>query len=659
MHRLLLLLPPFVLACALPAADPTPSPVTKFLGQPIIGDRHSVHEVIEYCDAKVPEVPVPKDAAEWQKFADETREKTLQNVVFRGEAAKWKEWKPKVVKVGAVPTGMPYKLTKLRYEALPGVWVPALMYEPEKLEGKVPVVLNVNGHDSKGKAADYKQIRCINQALKGMIALNIEWLGMGQLRNEGFSHARMNQLDLCGTSGVAPFFFNMSRGLDVLLDHPNADPKRVAVTGLSGGGWQTIFISSLDTRVTLTNPVAGYSSFRTRARHPKDLGDSEQTPTDLAVYADYATLTAMMAPRPTLLTNNASDNCCFEAGYVLPPLLRAAGPAFAVFGKSDALRTHVNHDPGTHNYEKDNREAFYRMVADHFYAKDAAFDAKEIDCKSEIKTSNELNVELPEENKDFNQLARDIAATLPKTPAPPKDAEALAQWQKDLRGKLREVVRWQDYSVRAEPNGGDKVNDIQAVYRRMRVGDAWTVPCVEITRGKPKKTAILLADSGRKSASDEVEKLLSDGFRVLAIDPLGFGESQMLHQSGDAREPKFAVPYLYSLLLSTVGERLLGIEASQTAAIARWAKAEFGAPVHLISVGPRTSLIAMTAAAVEDEGIGSMEMTSPMESLKDVIEESRTYNSTPEAFCFGLLEIVDVPELKSLIGPRLITVSKK
>ena len=29
----------------------------------------------------------------------------------------------------------------------------------------------------------------------------------------------------------------MKRGLDVLLRHKNTDPERVAVTGLSGGGW--------------------------------------------------------------------------------------------------------------------------------------------------------------------------------------------------------------------------------------------------------------------------------------------------------------------------------------------------------------------------------------------------------------------------------------
>ena len=79
------------------------------------------------------------------------------------------------------------------------------------LKGRVPVVLNVNGHDSKGKAAPYKQIRCINLAKRGMLALNLEWLGMGQLQGDGFSHNRMNQLDLCGTSGLAVFYLAMQR----------------------------------------------------------------------------------------------------------------------------------------------------------------------------------------------------------------------------------------------------------------------------------------------------------------------------------------------------------------------------------------------------------------------------------------------------------------
>ena len=42
------------------------------------------------------------------------------------------------------------------------------------------------------------------------------------------------------------------------------------------------------------------------------------------------------------------DDCCFESGYALQPLLDAAGPMFRLFDKTAALRSHVNQKPGTH-----------------------------------------------------------------------------------------------------------------------------------------------------------------------------------------------------------------------------------------------------------------------------------------------------------------------
>src|SRR5690606_31497106 len=221
----------------------------------------------------------------------------LKGAVLQGEAERRREAKGRAEWVETIDGATGVCIRKLRFEALPGLWIPALLYEPATLEGKVPVVLNVNGHDPVGKAAVYKQIRCLNQAKRGMLALNVEWIGMGQLRTPGFSHARMNQLDLCGASGLAPFYLCLERAIDLLLAHEHADPSRLAVAGLSGGGWQTIWISALDERVTLANPVAGYGSFRERIDHLADLGDSEQTPVDFAGMADYTHLTALLAPR--------------------------------------------------------------------------------------------------------------------------------------------------------------------------------------------------------------------------------------------------------------------------------------------------------------------------------------------------------------------------
>ena len=199
-----------------------------------------------------------------------------------------------MVWLDTIDGGPGYRIRKFRYEALPGMWLPGLLYLPDKLAGSVPVAMHVNGHAPEGKAVNYKQLRSINLAKRGMPVVDLEWFGMGQLRTSGFAHGRMNQLDLCGASGLAPFYLALSRGLDIATSLEHVDKSRVVVSGLSGGGWQTILISSLDERVTLANPVAGYGGFRTNILFD-DMGDSEQAPSDMAVVADYTHLTALQS----------------------------------------------------------------------------------------------------------------------------------------------------------------------------------------------------------------------------------------------------------------------------------------------------------------------------------------------------------------------------
>ena len=54
------------------------------------------------------------------------------------------------------------------------------------------------------------------------IALNLEWIGMGELNNKANSHWLASQLDLVGMNGVGLFYLAMRRGLDYLA----ANPKR-------------------------------------------------------------------------------------------------------------------------------------------------------------------------------------------------------------------------------------------------------------------------------------------------------------------------------------------------------------------------------------------------------------------------------------------------
>jgi len=629
-------------------ADPK-ADVEQLLSRPILAPEQSLTDVQNFAASCIPPLPQPASVAEWEPAAKHIREQTLVNTVYRGEAAKWRETPLKVEWLTTIDGGPGYRIKKLRYEAVPGMWIPALLYEPEKISGKVPVFLNVNGHDPVGKAAEYKQMRCINEAKRGIIALNVEWLGMGQLRTDGFAHGRMNQLDLCGTSGLVPFYLSMKKGLDLLLSLENADPARVGVAGLSGGGWQTIVISALDPRVTLSNPVAGYSSFITRGKNFSDLGDSEQTPVDLAVSADYSHLTALMAPRPTLLTYNLNDNCCFKADHALPPLLEAGRPFFKLYGKNDNLRYHINAEPGDHNFQKENREALYQMIGLHFFGGDKTFDATEIPSEKQLKTAEELRVEMPEQNADFHTLALDIARRLPLEADLPDAAPAAEEFQSARRKKLAVTVRHATtYRVQQAEKAGEETKEgIKAVFWKLKIGSLkeapqWTVPVVELTRGEPKATIIVTADGGRAAAAEAIVAHLDSGKRVLAVDSLYFGESKL-----GARD------YLFGLLVSAVGSRPLGIQADELIEVARWSVEQHQTgPVTLVAYGPRSSLFSLVAAALDKTSVAGAELHGSFGSLKEILEQNRNVAEAPELFTFGLLKQFDIRTLAALVAPR-------
>ncbi len=635
-----------VLGCAtLRAGEPIDEVLLRrALDRPIMNGSQTLAEVQDYAESRVARMPELKNVEQWETDAERLRQQVLDQVVFRGEAKAWRQYRGRVEWLDRLPGGPGYVICKLRFEALPGLWIPALLYEPDPLPagGKLPVMINVNGHEPVGKAAENKQIRCINQAKRGILALNLEWLGMGQLRSAGFTHDRINAIDLCGTSGLAVHFLAMQRALDLMLEHPQVDAARVGVTGLSGGGWQTIFFSPLDPRVTLACPVAGYSSYLTRIRHFSDLGDNEQTPTDLATLVDYTHLTAMLAPHPTLLTFNQRDSCCFAAPHAMPPLVEAAAPVFSLFDREDALRVHVNLDPGDHNYGADNRQALYRLLRDNWFGHSDEFNASEIPCEYELKTAEELAVDLPADNLDLHGLALKLAETVPEKSEQPIDAVALPAWRDSRRERLRTLVKPLQGDVTDEKLGEETSNGLITSFHRLRINTSWTVPAVRIAPPAPTGKVLVIADGGRKATFDRVKPLLEQGRDVVVLDPFYFGEAVPSERD-----------YLWALMVSTVGGRPLGLQAGQVAAVARWFQ-QVGAvekPV-IVTDGPRSGVVALIAAAIEPEAIAGVESHNGLGSLRDVLRRKLAYREAPELFCFGLLAEFDLDSIAELIAPR-------
>ena len=410
---------------------------------------------------------------------------------------------PKFEDLGAIETGHGYRLRRLRYEVVPGFQSVAILYEPENLHGKVPAILNLNGHVGPlGKAVEYKQKRCISFTKHGILALNLEWLSYGELAAEENQHWFGAHLDLVGANALGLFFLEMRRALDYLYDHPHVDRNRLGVTGLSGGGWQTIVLSSLDERVKVAVPVAGYSSLRSEleARKYGDLGDVEQNGTDFLDGVDYTHLTAMMAPRATLLIYNAEDDCCYRGPLVKPLIFDDIKPFFRLYGKENLFQWYENRDPGTHNYQLYNREQAYLFFGRQF---DLPSFESEIPVGQEIQTYDQLVVGLPKDNMTILGLARRLGNSFTRSRVP-METSAKAAWVVGQRKKLEAVVRYKPVTlarVWAVANTENKGLETKSYLFEMNNGlSADGVYMKGIATPPKAPVTVVLNDRGKKAA---------------------------------------------------------------------------------------------------------------------------------------------------------------
>src|SRR5687768_841608 len=98
--------------------------IASLLGRSIIDSNLPLAEIQAYTESRVPLMPQVSTVAEWEKIASKMRRETLDKVVFRGEAANWRKQKTRVEWFETIPGGPGYHIRKLRYEAVPGMWIP-------------------------------------------------------------------------------------------------------------------------------------------------------------------------------------------------------------------------------------------------------------------------------------------------------------------------------------------------------------------------------------------------------------------------------------------------------------------------------------------------------------------------------------------------------
>lgn len=632
-------LPAVVLSAGFALAQSRPRDMAQILEPPIETQDVVSFQVRQYLFKHTSPLPSPRSASEWTAEAEHIRKHLLEDVVFHGWPKAWVDSPPKFEDLGTIESGKGYRVRKFRYEIVPGFQSTAILYEPENLNGKAPAILNPNGHEHElGKAAEYKQKRCINFAKQGIIALSLEWLDCGELHTPENKHEFAAHLDLVGANGVGLFYLAMRRGLDYLYQHPSVDRSRLGVTGLSGGGWQTIVLSSLDPRVIVSVPVAGYSAFVSKLERVGDYGDPEQVPEDFLDGQDYSTLTAMRAPRPTLIIHNAEDDCCFRAPLVKPYIYDDVKPFYRLFGKEDGFQWHENTDPSTHNYQLDNRLQAYRFFSRQF---GMLLIEQELPVGAEIKSYDELVVGLPKDNLTILGLAKKLAGQI--TP------EA-ASSSSEARARLKTLVRYKPsalehaWALTNTKNRGIETRSYQFLFTNgLSAAGVWA-KAINSPDGSP--VTIVLNDKGKKAAAATVSDRLNRGEQVLAVD---------LVFTGDAA-PKQEDFEEFPLLLAATGERALGVEAAQLITLAQWMRKNSGSQsIRVDSTGIRNQVAALIAVDVEPGLFSQVAINDGMSSLKYLLDAPVKSETAPDLFCLDLFKHFDIDRLAELAAPAQVT----
>jgi len=484
-----------------------------------------------------------------------------------------------------------YTIEKVYFESAPGFFVTGNLYRPKGRTGKVPAVLFAHGHWKDARLSEGTedavrreisigaerfeeggrsifQSMCVQLARMGCVvwqwdmmsdsdAIQLSALTVHRFAKQRPDMARTENWELYSAQAEANLqsimglqTLNAVRSLDFVLGLPDVDPARIAITGASGGGTQSMILAAVDPRVTLSFPAVMVST-------AMQGGCTCENASLLRVNTGNIEFAALFAPKPQgMTTANDWTREMFTKGF---PELKQH---YATLGAPNNVMLHRG-EHFQHNYNAVARSGFYTWLNQHF----------------------KLGAKSPVVERDYERLKRDQLTVWDSAhPAPKADdidfeRKLLRWWRDDAEKQLNASASSLDAFRKVAGNGVEAIigrtlatagsvewdrktkNDhgsyieMTGLLRNQTHGEE-----LPVTWLYPKKwsgrTVVWLDDTGKAalfnadgSVRPEVKKLVDAGATVLGADLLFQGEftkdGQPVKQNRVVANPREFAGYTY------------------------------------------------------------------------------------------------------------------